>query len=225
MKKDGAMKRDPNGMSHEELITALDDEFTGIIGFAELLMGDDERSNRQAAEVLAAAERALEISRALARRLNRVLRARECRLNDEIRAVQPALHRIAGRDVEILLRLAPDVGSVALARDDLERFLKVAVAESTQAMGAAGCITIRTIAVSRANRGSKVRLMVEDSTREVATSDARQTLASQDRKSPLTTLERQAAALQEAGAKIRFSVDSGYGTTLTVDFPVQQKDS
>ena len=206
-------------MTQAELVAALDNEFTGIIGFSELLVSSHEQVQERASEVLAAAERAVAFSRALSTRLERILKQRRCSVNETITETLPELRRIAGRDVEVILRLSDGLEPVIIGRDEMQSLLKLVVSESVQAMGGLGRIVIRTFGSARGAGDDRIHLTIQDTASDVAAADARWHLVSTAAKGALSSWDGHALLLREVGAGVRFNVESGYGTTLTVVFP------
>ena len=119
-----------------------------IMGYTSLSIErtrNDDPLRVQLVEVLAAAERARDLTRQLlAFSRQQVLEPRVVNLNEVIGQVERMLERLIGEDVEFLAVKSPDLGSVRVDPSQIEQVLMNLVVNARDAMPKGGKLTIET---------------------------------------------------------------------------------
>ena len=121
---------------------------TAILGYADLLIGDLERTDRRRddlVEIRAAAERAATLTRQLlAFSRRQVLELRPVHLNDVVRDVERLLERLIGEDVRLATRLTPELSWIRADPGQVEQVLVNLAVNARDAMPLGGELTIET---------------------------------------------------------------------------------
>jgi PAS domain S-box-containing protein len=119
-----------------------------IMGYTSLSIErtrSDDPLRVQLVEVMAAAERARDLTRQLlAFSRQQVLEPRVVNLNEVIGQVERMLERLIGEDVEFLAVKSPDLGSVRVDPSQIEQVLMNLVVNARDAMPKGGKLTIET---------------------------------------------------------------------------------
>ena len=213
------MKLDYSTLSHTDILGALENEFNGILGFAGLLQTEPEFLAERTEGIIEATERALSISRVLGARVERMTQARFCLLNEEIYGCEPMLSRVAGRGIEITLRLDPRVEMVPFGRREVEALLMQLVVGARDACGGKGSILIRTLAISSAEGMPRMRLIIEDDGVDFDSENPRWALSEGAGNEGCGPLPFLAEALRDVGATATLNTHDGSETTVVIDFP------
>jgi two-component system, cell cycle sensor histidine kinase and response regulator CckA len=122
---------------------------TAIIGYSDLVLGDERVENLSAwddvHEIKAAAERASALTRQiLAFSRRQALRPRVTSLNDILIGMEPLLRRTLGEDIELVSRRQPDLGLTEVDTHQFERVLMNLAINSRDAMPLGGRLIFET---------------------------------------------------------------------------------
>jgi PAS domain S-box-containing protein len=119
-----------------------------IIGYSELLvleLEEDEPLKRRALEILKAANRAATLTRQLlAFSRKQLLQPRVFSLNTAVTEIDKLVRRLIGEDIELLVHLAPDLGSIKADPGQIEQVLMNLAINARDAMPGGGSLTIET---------------------------------------------------------------------------------
>ena len=215
----------PN-LDPQALIAEIIDEFTGVVGFAELLQGDPAQRSDYAEEVIQAAERALELVRLLSDKLHRPWVDRSCRVDEVLLGLEPSLRRVLGPNIPLDVCLRSGLEPIPLHRRDLEGLLLYLVAAARDAYTTPGRIRVRSTRGTRLDGRRVARIVVEDDAGPPRIGDLRWFLLENhpaDLLNPVTPFYERAL---DAGGSI--TVESAPGearTAVCVEFPLEADDS
>jgi PAS domain S-box-containing protein len=138
-----AVGRLAGGIAHD-----FNNILTAISGFAELAaagLPDDHPVAADISQVLRASDRAAALTKALLAFGRRgVMKARLINLNEVVDGLAPMLGRLIGEDVELVVRLDPDLGLTMADRAQLEQVIVNLAVNARDAMPAGGKLTIAT---------------------------------------------------------------------------------
>jgi two-component system, cell cycle sensor histidine kinase and response regulator CckA len=139
-----AIGRLAGGVAHD-----FNNLLTVISGYAEILLSRPETTGaEQLREIAHAAEQAAALTRQLlAFSRRQVLHPVTLELNDIVGGMEPMVRRIIGDDVNVGVRLAPDLPAVEADRAQVERVILNLAANARDAMPHGGRLTIETAAV------------------------------------------------------------------------------
>jgi two-component system, cell cycle sensor histidine kinase and response regulator CckA len=163
-----AVGRLAGGVAHD-----FNNLLTVIQGYAQLV-ADKALEPKQAAEigeVLQATERATLLTRQLlAFSRQQVLDPAAYELNALVTELMGLMRRLIGADIELVVKLGDDVGSVWADKGQIGQVIMNLVVNARDAMPMGGCITVETdrmeissaVAVAGAAAGRYARLMVRD---------------------------------------------------------------
>jgi signal transduction histidine kinase len=119
-----------------------------IIGHSELARtacDKDPGVRRRLDQVLAAAQRAADLTRQLlAFSRRQVLEPRVIDVNALVQEIEPAIRRMLGEDVSLVVRLAPGLGRVLADRDQLAQVLLNLASHARDELPAGGTVAIET---------------------------------------------------------------------------------
>jgi two-component system cell cycle sensor histidine kinase/response regulator CckA len=133
-----AIGRLAGGVAHD-----FNNLLTVIAGYAEILERRD--GSEEAGEISRAAAQAAALThQLLAFSRRQVLHPRVVDLNQIVAGMETMLHRIIGDDVNVGVRLAPDLAPVEADRAQLERVILNLAANARDAMPNGGVLTIET---------------------------------------------------------------------------------
>ena len=138
-----AVGRLAGGIAHD-----FNNILTAISGFAELAaagLPEDHPVASDISQVLRAADRAAALTRALLAFGRRgVMKAKLINLNEVVDGLAPMLGRLLGEDVELVVRLDPDLGLTMADRSHLEQVIVNLAVNARDAMPTGGKLTIAT---------------------------------------------------------------------------------
>jgi hypothetical protein len=139
-----AIGRLAGGVAHD-----FNNLLTVISGYTEILLSRPEPSGgEQLREIAHAAEQAAALTRQLlAFSRRQVLHPVTLELNDIVAGMEPMVRRIIGDDVNVGVRLAPNLPAVEADRAQIERVILNLAANARDAMPHGGRLTIETAAV------------------------------------------------------------------------------
>jgi two-component system, cell cycle sensor histidine kinase and response regulator CckA len=139
-----AIGRLAGGVAHD-----FNNLLTVISGYTEILLSRPETTGEeQLREVAHAAEQAAALTRQLlAFSRRQVLHPVRLELNDIVGGMEPMVRRIIGDDVNVGVRLAPNLPAVEADRAQIERVILNLAANARDAMPHGGRLTIETAAV------------------------------------------------------------------------------
>ncbi|MEZ4281753.1 MAG: hypothetical protein R3F21_19285 [Myxococcota bacterium] len=210
------LPRDP-----QDVLAEIIDEFTGVVGFAELLQGDGRRREEYAEEILQAAERALELVRSLSDKLRNPALVRSCRLDEVLLDLEPSFRRVLGPGLPVEVCITPSYDSVPLHRRDLEGLLLYLVAASRDARSKPGRVRVRSSRVTRPDGSRIACVVVEDEAGAPKIGDPRWFLLSDGPMDLLNPLTPFVARVREAGGTVRIECGPDVDRTLVwVELPV-----
>jgi two-component system cell cycle sensor histidine kinase/response regulator CckA len=119
-----------------------------ILGYSELILERlpaDDPARRHAAEIRKAAVKAADLTRQLlAFSRRQVLETRLLNLNVVVADIEKILRRLIGEDVELITRLAPDLGWVKVDPAQTEQVIMNLVVNARDAMPKGGKVTLET---------------------------------------------------------------------------------
>jgi two-component system cell cycle sensor histidine kinase/response regulator CckA len=121
---------------------------TAIVGFGTLVaeqVSDDESASRNAAEILAAANRASALTRQLlAFGRRQVLHPTRVNLNETVQSLAGMLRQLIGENIDLRIVCAPDLPAIRADLSQLESALANLVVNARDAMPRGGRLTIET---------------------------------------------------------------------------------
>ncbi len=169
--KMGAVGRLAGGIAHDfnNLLTVILCSADAVIEAVE----DDLEVRADAEEIRASARRAAELTRQLLLFSRRqAVKSQPLAINDVVAGFEKMFERVIGEDVELRIRLAPDVGLVDGDPGQMEQMVANLAVNAREAMPAGGRLEIRTeavdldadaaVRVGLAAAGRYVLLSVED---------------------------------------------------------------
>jgi two-component system cell cycle sensor histidine kinase/response regulator CckA len=134
------------GMAHE-----ANNQMAVVLGAADFILRCEdlpEQVRRDADQIRQAAQRTAAITRQLlAFSRRQVLQPKLVSLNDAVRNLQPILQRALTEDQGLILRLAPDLGTIRADPSQLDQVVLNLVLNARDAMPGGGTVTIETSAV------------------------------------------------------------------------------
>lgn len=209
---------------HDEILEDILEEFTGVIGFAELLQKDDDRRSEYALEVLQSAERALALVRVLSGKVLQSPAPRTCRINEVVLDLEPSLRRVVGPSIPLEVRIYPSFDTIPLGKRDLEGLLLCLVAAARDAYSSSpGPIRVRTEGIKRGDDTRVSRIVVEDEAGIPQAGDMRWFLWTDGPCDLLNSLSPFAERAREAGGQIRIESQPGdRRTRVYVEFPIDR---
>ncbi len=159
-----AVGRLAGGVAHD-----FNNLLTSVIGHADLALartrlgaGTREDITDDLLEIRAAGDRAAALTQQLlAFSRKQVLEVRVVDLNAIITGIARMLRRTIGEDIELVIRLVPDLGPVRADPTQMEQVLLNLAVNARDAMPDGGCLTIATTNVDPPG-GAAVRIRVED---------------------------------------------------------------
>jgi hypothetical protein len=204
------------------LLTELENEVTGVVGFADLIRVGSARRIDYADEIIRAAQRLLRGLRALAEHFPDQGNEGACDPARVLLELQPMLHRIAGRGLSLSVRCDPALESIPIARDQLENLLLHLVAVSRDSSGASGTVAIRTLWLpSGRRRPDRAQILIEDGAGPLAADDPRWALTrTPEPKAETCPLEDAARVIRSAGGTIRIETRGGRWNVVEVELPL-----
>jgi two-component system, cell cycle sensor histidine kinase and response regulator CckA len=138
-----AVGRLAGGVAHD-----FNNMLTAIMSYSELLLSDmpaDSPQRPDMNEIVKAAEKATALTKKLlAFSRQQVLRPEPVNLNATVEGLRKMMKRLAGRDVDVSLTLAPGLWTVAADPTELERVIMNLVLNSRDAMPQGGKLIIET---------------------------------------------------------------------------------
>jgi signal transduction histidine kinase/ActR/RegA family two-component response regulator len=124
---------------------------TAIVGFGTLVaeqVSEDESASRNAAEILAAANRASALTRQLlAFGRRQVLHPTRVNLNEAVQSLAGMLRQLIGENIDLQIVCAPDLPPIRADLSQLESALANLVVNARDAMPRGGRLTIETVDV------------------------------------------------------------------------------
>ena len=138
-----AVGRLAGGIAHD-----FNNLLTGIIGYAQLLLGqveEDSPAGRDLAQVRELADRAATLTRQLlAFSRRQILEPIVLNINTLVENITRMLQRIIGEDIDLQLAVAPDLGNVRADPAQVEQVLMNLAVNARDAMPNGGKLTIET---------------------------------------------------------------------------------
>lgn len=142
-----AVGRLAGGVAHD-----FNNVLSVITGYSELALEDPdlpERSRRRLNEIKNAASRAAGVTRQLlALSRKQVRQAKILSLNTVVRETTEMLVRLVGADIELVMTLDPNLGTVAVDPTDIDQVILNLVVNARDAMPRGGRLTIETANIS-----------------------------------------------------------------------------
>jgi len=175
-------------------------------------------------EIRAAGDRAAALTQQLlAFSRKQVLEVRVVDLNAIITGIARMLRRTIGEDVELVIRLAPDLSPVRADPTQMEQVLLNLAVNSRDAMPDGGCLTIATMNTQLAS-GPGVRIRVEDTgvgmSDEVRTHLFEPFYTTKDvGKGTGLGLATAYGIVQQSGGEITVESELGKGSVFLIDLP------
>ena len=121
---------------------------TAIIGYGNLLMtrlGGDEQSSRYLEDILAASERAVQLTQGLlAFSRKQIINPRPVNINEIVRSIERLLSRIIGEDIELKTMLSPKDVITMVDAGQMEQVIMNFCTNARDAMPEGGILTIET---------------------------------------------------------------------------------
>jgi CheY-like chemotaxis protein len=216
-----ALGRIAGGVAHD-----FNNLLTTIRGFGEMLLLDlvpDDRRRKDVERICRAADRGALLTRQLlAFGQHRVQEPRSVSLNEVVRVMEPLTRRLLGADVELELRLAPDLGLVRIDPGQLEHVVVNLILGARDAMPTGGRLTIETRErrISSMSHGRPVRpgqyVVLEVSDTGSGLDETPSTEGA-----PRTELDRSIVfgIVRQYGGVVRVASETGQGTTVKVYLP------
>ena len=228
-----AVGRLAGGVAHD-----FNNVLTAIFGYTDLLLeqfSDADARRMDVEEIRKSAERAAALTRQLlAFSRKQVLQPRDLDLNAVISSLQKLLARLVGDDIQILLRLQPDLYRVRADAGQIEQVLMNLVANGRDAMPDGGILRIVTDNVSVGEGaeftpglmpGNYARLSVHDDGTGMSETVKAQifepffTTKDEEKGTGLGLATVQAIVKASDGGVIVEDTETGQGTTFAVYLP------
>lgn len=166
-----AVGRLAGGVAHD-----FNNLLTAIIGYSQLVLGrlhEEDPMHKELEEIERAGQRAATLTRQLlAFSRKQVLQPQVLDLNSVVADLGKMLHRLIGEDVDLDIRLAPDLGYVKADRGQIDQIIMNLAVNSRDAMPEGGKLTIETTNVDLdesyahehvdARTGRHVKLAISD---------------------------------------------------------------
>jgi PAS domain S-box-containing protein len=217
-----AVGRLAGGVAHD-----FNNLLTSVLGHADLALArltPGDTLYDDLLEIKSAGTRAASLTQQLlAFSRKQVLEPRVVDLNTIVTGIAKMLRRTIGEDVELVTRLAPDLGPVRADPIQMEQVLLNLAVNARDAMPEGGCLTIETMNL-RSSTGPAVRIRVED-TGIGMTADVRAHLfepfftTKEVGKGTGLGLATAYGIVQQSGGSISVSSEPGQGTTFVIDLP------
>jgi len=213
-----AVGRLAGGIAHD-----FNNLLTAISGYTEFLISslDDERLRRHAVEIERAAARAASLTgQLLAFSRRQVLQPRVVGLNAIVTDMEMMLRRLIGEDVELVVRLEPELGLVRADPTQVEQVIIDLAVNARDAMPGGGSLTIETHNVPAERPAVELRLT---DTGIGMTEDQRQRLFD-----PFFTTKEGGTGLglatvygivDQSGGTIEVDSAPGLGTSFRIELP------
>jgi len=221
-----AVGRLAGGVAHD-----FNNLLTSVIGHADLALArtrlgatSREDITDDLLEIRAAGDRAAALTQQLlAFSRKQVLEVRVVDLNAIITGIARMLRRTIGEDVELVIRLAPDLSPVRADPTQMEQVLLNLAVNSRDAMPDGGCLTIATMNTQLAS-GPGVRIRVEDTgvgmSDEVRTHLFEPFYTTKDvGKGTGLGLATAYGIVQQSGGEITVESELGKGSVFLIDLP------
>jgi two-component system cell cycle sensor histidine kinase/response regulator CckA len=217
-----ALGRIAGGVAHD-----FNNLLTTIRGFGEMLLADfvpDDRRRHDVERICRAADRGALLTRQLlAFGQHQAQAPRAVSLNDVIRGMEPLTQRLLGADVELEVRLAPDLGQVRIDPGQLEHVVVNLILGARDAMPAGGRLTVETRErrISSLSHGRPVRpgryvvLEVSDTGGLMEAEGAEAEAASRAELGRAIVF----GIVRQYGGVVRVATEAGQGTTVKVYLP------
>jgi signal transduction histidine kinase/ActR/RegA family two-component response regulator len=227
-----AIGRLAGGVAHD-----FNNLLTAITGYGELVMHHLDKNDprrEEVAEILAAADRAAELTKQLlAFSCGQTTVPRILALDQIVAATEPMLRRLIGEDVQLVTSIAPDIDRVRADRGHVVQVLLNLVVNARDAMPNGGTLRIRlaNICVGAAPHdvlnmpipGSYVCLSVADTgcgmDRETASKAFEPFFTTKEDGGTGLGLSIVYGIVQQAGGMVDVDSDVGRGTTFRVYLP------
>ncbi len=221
-----AVGRLAGGVAHD-----FNNLLTSVIGHADLALArlrlgatTSEDVTDDLLEIRAAGDRAAALTQQLlAFSRKQVLEVRVVDLNGIISGIARMLRRTIGADIELVIRLAPDLAPVRADPTQMEQVLLNLAVNSRDAMPEGGRLTISTMNVEMAS-GPGVRIRVEDTgvgmSEEVRTHLFEPFYTTKDvGKGTGLGLSTAYGIVQQSGGEIAVESQVGRGSVFLIDLP------
>ena len=218
-----AVGRLAGGVAHD-----FNNLLTSVLGHADLALSalpPDDPLQDDLQEIRAAGTRAAALTQQLlAFSRKQVLEPRVLDLNTVVSGISKMLRRTIGEDVDLVTRLAPELGPVRADPVQMEQVLLNLAVNARDAMPDGGRLTIETSNVRAARAGAGVRIRVEDD--GVGMSDEVRAhlfepffTTKEVGKGTGLGLATVYGIVQQSGGTITVASEEGRGSTFVIDLP------
>jgi signal transduction histidine kinase/ActR/RegA family two-component response regulator len=217
-----AVGRLAGGVAHD-----FNNLLTSVLGHADLALGNLDPADTlydDLLEIRSAGARAASLTQQLlAFSRRQVLESRVLDLNAVVAGITKMLRRTIGEDVELVSRLAPDLGPVRADPVQVEQVLLNLAVNARDAMPEGGRLTIETLNI-RLPAGPGVRILVEDTgvgmTEEVRAHLFEPFFTTKEvGKGTGLGLATAYGVVQQSGGTIGVTSTPGRGTVFVIDLP------
>jgi two-component system cell cycle sensor histidine kinase/response regulator CckA len=196
---------------------------TAILGYSEMILeqiGPDKPISGDLEEIRTASNRAVALTRQLlAFSRKQTLHVAPVDLNDVVSEMRDMLQRLIGEQIDIVLRLTPDLPSILADRVQVEQILMNLLVNARDAMPSGGVITVETVSATPA-----VRLRITDT--GTGMDEATQArifepffTTKEVGKGTGLGLSTVYGVMHQLGGNIAVASRVGHGTTFTLWFP------
>ncbi|MBL8613576.1 MAG: response regulator [Myxococcales bacterium] len=214
-----AIGRFAGGAAHD-----MNNVLAAVLAYVDFVLEDlpdDDRRRPDALEIRRAAERGAALTKQLlAFSRQQVIQPQVVDLNVVVKSLSRMLRALIGEDVDVVVRLAPDLPSVKIDVGQVEQVIMNLAINARDAMPRGG-----TVLVATERRGESVRLVVADTGSGMDWATRQRIFepfftTKEPGKGTGLGLSTVFGIVRQSGGQIAVESEPGRGATFTIDWPV-----